>query len=56
MLVYDVFANGYIAATRPTVMVAVAALGLASASCLLVVRRRVPASESVSAPQRKEAA
>jgi EmrB/QacA subfamily drug resistance transporter len=39
-LVHDVFVNGYVAGMRPTVMVAVAVLGAASASCLLIKERR----------------
>ncbi len=39
-LVHDVFVNGYVAALRPTVLVAVAVLALASLSCLLVAGRR----------------
>jgi len=39
-LAHDVFVNGYVAALRPTVLVAVAVLVLASLSCLLVVGRR----------------
>jgi hypothetical protein len=35
-----VFANGYVAALRPTVGVAVVVLALASLSCLLVLNRR----------------
>ena len=37
-LVHSVFASGYLAAMRPTVMVAVAVLALAALSCLVVVR------------------
>ncbi len=43
-LVHSVFANGYLAAMRPTVMVAVAVLALAALSCLLVVSRRPAAA------------
>jgi EmrB/QacA subfamily drug resistance transporter len=39
-LLHDVFVNGYVAGMRPTVMVAVAVLGAASASCLLIKERR----------------
>ncbi len=42
-LVHDVFVNGFVAAMRPTVLVAEAVLALASLSCLLVVSRREPA-------------
>jgi len=42
-LVHSAFANGYLAAMRPTVMVAVAVLMVAALSCLLVVRRPAPA-------------
>ena len=46
-LVHDVFVNGYVAAMRPTVMVAVVALLIASLSCLAVVNRvRTGAVES----------
>ncbi len=38
-LVHSVFAHGYLTAMRPTVMVAVAVLAVATLSCLLVVRR-----------------
>jgi len=38
-LIHDVFVNGYVAAMRPTVGVAVAALAVASLSCLLVINR-----------------
>jgi len=41
-LVHTVFANGYLVAMRPTVLVAVAVLAVASVSCLLVVRRPAP--------------
>jgi EmrB/QacA subfamily drug resistance transporter len=39
-LVHDIFVNGYVAALRPTVLVAVAVLAAASLSCLLVAGRR----------------
>jgi hypothetical protein len=39
-LVHDVFVNGFVAGMRPTVMVAVAVLGVASVSCLLIKGRR----------------
>jgi len=38
-LVHDVFGGGYVSAMRPTVMVAVVALLIASLSCLAVVDR-----------------
>jgi MFS family permease len=45
-LVHDVFVNGYVAAMRPTVLVSVGVLALASASCLGIVGRgRAKASE-----------
>jgi EmrB/QacA subfamily drug resistance transporter len=47
-LAHDVFVNGYVAAMRPTVMLAVAVLGVASLSCLLVAGRRRPAVEKVA--------
>ena len=34
------FVNGYVAALRPTVLVAVAVLALASLSCVLIAGRR----------------
>jgi EmrB/QacA subfamily drug resistance transporter len=46
-LVHDVFVNAYVAAMRPSVMVGVAALVLACASCFLVIGRRgAPAQEA----------
>ena len=39
-LVHSVFVDGFVAAMRPTVLVAVAALAVAALSCLLVVGRR----------------
>ena len=42
-LVHSAFANGYLAAMRPTVLVAVAVLMVAALSCLLVARRPAPA-------------
>ena len=39
-LAHDVFVNGYVAALRPTVLVAVVVLAAASLSCVLVVGRR----------------
>ncbi len=39
-LVHDVFVNGYVAALKPTVLVAVAVLALASVSCVLIAGRR----------------
>jgi hypothetical protein len=57
LLVHDVFVNGYVAAMRPTVLVAVAVLALASASCLLVAgRRSLPVAEPIDAPQAEAAA
>jgi MFS family permease len=57
VLVHEVFVNGYVAAMRPTVMVAVVALLIASASCLLITgRRRVPAADQVGTAVRDEAA
>jgi len=48
-LIHDVFVNGYVAALRPTVGVAVVVLAVASLSCIwLINRRRV--SNEVSAP------
>jgi EmrB/QacA subfamily drug resistance transporter len=47
-LVHDVFVNGYVAALRPTVLVAVAALAMASLSCLLVATRGRRDVESVA--------
>ncbi len=44
-LVHDVFVNSFVAAMRPTVMVAVAVLVLAAASCLMVKGRRATADE-----------
>jgi EmrB/QacA subfamily drug resistance transporter len=41
-LAHDVFVNGYVAAMRPTVLVAVAVLAVASLSCALVAGRRRP--------------
>jgi EmrB/QacA subfamily drug resistance transporter len=55
-LVREVFANGYLAAMRPTVLVAVAVLLVASLSCLAVVgRRRELATEPVTAPKEQAA-
>jgi len=48
-LIHDVFVNGYVAAMRPTVGVAVAALAVASLSCLLVINRP-RATEEHAAP------
>jgi EmrB/QacA subfamily drug resistance transporter len=48
-LIHDVFVNGYVAALRPTVAVAVVVLALASLSCLLLINRR-RASNEVAAP------
>lgn len=48
-LVRDVFDNAYLAAMRPTVLVAVAVLALASLSCLLVSGGRKPVTESEQA-------
>jgi EmrB/QacA subfamily drug resistance transporter len=49
-LVHTVFVNGYVAALRPTVGVAVITLALASLSCLLVInRRRAAATQATSA-------
>jgi EmrB/QacA subfamily drug resistance transporter len=48
-LIHDVFVNGYIAAMRPTVAVAVVVLAVASLSCLLIVRRRSSSKEAVAA-------
>ncbi len=45
-LVHEVFVNSYVAAMRPTVMVAVAVLMLASASCLMVRGHRTSADEA----------
>jgi EmrB/QacA subfamily drug resistance transporter len=57
LLVHDVFVNGYVAAMRPTVLVAVGVLALASASCLLIVgRRSVPIAEPIAATQEEAAA
>jgi MFS family permease len=44
-LVHDVFVNGYVAALQPTVLVAVAVLAVAAASCFLVAGRRGRAAE-----------
>jgi len=48
-LIHDVFVNGYVAALRPTVGVAVVVLAVASLSCILLINRRRVSSE-VSAP------
>src|SRR2546427_1058749 len=48
-LIHDVFVNGYVAALRPTVGVAVVVLAVASLSCIWLVNRRRVSSE-VSAP------
>jgi EmrB/QacA subfamily drug resistance transporter len=48
-LIHEVFVNGYIAAQRPTVAVAVVVLAAASISCLLVINRRQVSNEA-SAP------
>ena len=47
-LAHDVFVNGYVAALRPTVLVAVAVLALASVSCLLVTSRRARGAEALA--------
>jgi EmrB/QacA subfamily drug resistance transporter len=39
-LTHDVFVNGYISAMRPTVALAVLVLGIAAASCVLIVGKR----------------
>ena len=39
-LIHEVFVNGYIAAMRPTIAVAIGVLAVASLSCLLVINRR----------------
>jgi hypothetical protein len=49
-LIHEVFVNGYIAAQRPTVAVAVVVLAAASISCLLVINRRQEVSNERSAP------
>jgi EmrB/QacA subfamily drug resistance transporter len=48
-LIHDVFVNGYVAALRPTVAVAVVVLAVASLSCILLVNRR-QAPNQVAAP------
>jgi len=48
-LIHDVFVNGYVAALRPTVGVAVVVLAVASLSCILLINRRRVSNE-VSAP------
>jgi EmrB/QacA subfamily drug resistance transporter len=48
-LIHDVFVNGYIAAMRPTVGVAVVVLALASLSCLLIINRRASSQEARAA-------
>jgi hypothetical protein len=48
-LIHDVFVNGYVAALRPTVAVAVVVLALGSLSCLLLINRRRTSNE-VTAP------
>ena len=48
-LIHDVFVNGYVAALRPTVAVAVVVLGVAALSCILLVNRRY-VSNDVAAP------
>ena len=47
-LVHDVFVSGYVAALRPTVLVAVAVLAAASLSCLLVAGRRARDVEALA--------
>lgn len=47
-LIHDVFVNGYVAAMRPTVAVAIGVLAVASLSCLLVVNRRRAAGETAA--------
>jgi hypothetical protein len=49
-LVHDVFVNGYVAGMRPTVMVAVAVLAVASASCLLIKGRRAAGTLDTAHP------
>jgi MFS family permease len=48
-LIHDVFVNGYVAALRPTVAVAVVVLAVAALSCILLVNRRY-LSKEVAAP------
>jgi EmrB/QacA subfamily drug resistance transporter len=54
-LVHDVFTNGYVAAMRPTVLVAVAVLAVAALSCLLVVGRPARAEARAEAAARPAA-
>jgi EmrB/QacA subfamily drug resistance transporter len=49
-LVHDVFVNGYVAGMRPTVGVAVAVLGVASASCVLIKGRRTQETLDTTQP------
>jgi hypothetical protein len=48
-MIHEVFVNGYVAALRPTVAMAVVVLAVASASCILLINRR-RASNEVAAP------
>jgi hypothetical protein len=43
-----VFVNGYVAALRPTVGVAVVVLAVASLSCILLINRRRVSNEVVA--------
>lgn len=49
-LIHDVFASAYLMAMRPTVLVAVAVLLLASLSCLLIRAQRQPAATAAEIP------